>query len=350
MGIDFAKSFSFVPFITGLGVVFAAFFAQTSSSQTLRELASKQEIFYGAAVGEAFWGPDSLYRETLRRECNIIVAENEMKFSLIEPQRGVLSWSKADDLVSFAEKNKMKIRGHNLVWHAQSEWASELNAGRDEMIVIMREHIHKVVGRYKGKIYEWDVVNEAIDDGDGFFRDTFWKRTIGEDYIDLAFKFAHEADPQALLFYNDYGAEDMGKKSEKVYQLVSGMIKRGIPVHGVGLQCHFTLGEIDTAGIDTNIKRLAKLGLKVSVTELDIRMQLPATPAMLEQQGKEYEALMRVFLNNPSCCTSFLTWGINDKYSWIPWFFKGYGAALPFDDNYKPKPACQGLKNALMAR
>lgn len=317
------------------------------NAQTLRELSEKHGILYGAAVGSAFWGSDSLYRETLTRECNIIVAENVMKFSLIEPRRNEFNWTRADDLVNFARRNNMKIRGHNLVWHAQSEWASKLDAGRDEMIAVMRNHIHAVVGRYKGKIYEWDVVNEAIDDGNGFLRDTFWKKNIGDDYIDLAFRFAHEADPGALLFYNDYSGEDMGAKSDKIYQLVSGMLKRGIPLHGVGLQCHFVSGAINAADIDKNIKRLAALGLKVSITELDIRMPLPANSAMLEQQGKEYQALMTVFLNNPDCCTSFLTWGITDKSSWIPYFFKGWGAALPIDENYKAKPAYSGLKNAL---
>jgi len=255
-------------------------------AQTLRELAGRYGVLYGAAVGSAFWSPDSLYKETLKRECNIIVAENVMKFALIEPKRNEFNWTRADDLVNFAKRNNMKIRGHNLIWHAQSEWASTLNAGRDEMMAVMRNHILTVVGRYKGKIYEWDVVNEAIDDGKGFLRDTFWKQKIGDDYIDLAFKFAHEADPGALLFYNDYSGEDMGTKSNKIYQLVSGMMQRGIPINCVGLQCHFVSGTIDTAGIDKNINRLAALGLKVSITELDIRMQLPVDSAMPNSKGK----------------------------------------------------------------
>ena len=150
----------------------SALMVQSTAAQSLRDLASKRGILYGAAVGAAFWKPDSAYRDLLARECSIIVAENEMKFNLIEPERGRFNWTRADDLVAFAERNGMKIRGHNLVWHAQSDWASKLNAGRDEMIAVMRSHILAVAGRYKGKILEWDVVNEAIDDGDGFLRDT----------------------------------------------------------------------------------------------------------------------------------------------------------------------------------
>ncbi len=320
---------------------------QAGAAQPLRELAAKHGVLFGAAVGAAFWSPDSAYRKILERECSIIVAENEMKFNLIEPESGRFNWTRADDLVAFARKNNMKIRGHNLVWHAQSDWASKLNAGRGEMIAVMRAHILAVAGRYSGKILEWDVVNEAIDDGDGFLRDTFWKRTIGDDYIDLAFRFAHEADPHALLFYNDYGGEDMNVKSDKIYRLVKDMLARGVPLHGVGLQCHFVTGEIDTAGIDRNIKRLGALGLKVSVTELDIRLKLPADRDMLARQRDEYRAITNVFLQNPQCCTAFLTWGITDKYSWIPQFFKGYGAALPFDENYALKPAGEGVKDAL---
>lgn len=327
----------------------SALTVQTVTAQPLRELAAKRGVLYGAAVGAAFWKPDSSYRDLLARECNVIVAENEMKFDLIEPERGRFNWTRADDLVAFAERNGMKVRGHNLVWHAQSDWASKLNAGRDEMIAVMRAHILAVAGRYRGKILEWDVVNEAIDDGDDYLRDTFWRKAIGDDYIDLAFKFAHEADPHALLFYNDYGGEGMNTKSDKIYRLVKDMLARGVPLHGVGIQCHFVAGEIDTAGIDTNIKRLAALGLKVSVTELDIRLKLPADGAMLARQGEEYRALMNVFLKNPTCCTAFLTWGITDTYSWIPQFFKGYGAALPFDENNALKPAGKGLRDALSA-
>jgi len=336
-----------------LAVLFLFYLIMTvpeGNAQTLRQLADRHGIFYGAAVGSAFWGADSQYKETIKRECNIIVAENVMKFALIEPRQNQFNWTRADDLVAFALKNNMKIRGHNLVWHSQSEWASKVNGSRDEMIAIMRNHILAVAGRYRGKIYEWDVVNEAIDDGNGFLRDTFWKQRIGEDYIDLAFRFAHEADPEALLVYNDYSGEDMGAKSDKIYKLVSGMKQRGIPIHVVGLQCHFTFGKLPNAGdIDKNIKRLAALGLQVSITELDIRMQMPADSAKLDEQGKEYQALMTVFLNNPAC-KSFLTWGITDKYSWIPQFFKGYGAGLPIDENYKAKPAYEGMKTALQGK
>jgi len=240
----------------------------------------------------------------------------------------------------------MKVRGHALVWHQQSGWASSVDAGREEMIEILKNHILQVVGRYKGRVWQWDVVNEGIADNGDVLRDTFWRRRIGDDYIDLAFQFAHEADPDALLFYNDYGGEGMGGKSDKIYDYVKGMLERGIPVHGVGLQCHFQNTGFPAQGMDQNMKRLNELGLMAAITELDFRIEMPADDAELEQQRENYKNIMRVCLENPNC-TSFLTWGFTDKYSWIPNFFNGYGAALPFDENYLPKPAYYGIREAL---
>ncbi len=290
---------------------------QAGAAQPLRELAAKHGVLFGAAVGAAFWSPDSAYRKILERECSIIVAENEMKFNLIEPESGRFNWTRADDLVAFARKNNMKIRGHNLVWHAQSDWASKLNAGRGEMIAVMRAHILAVAGRYSGKILEWDVVNEAIDDGDGFLRDTFWKRTIGDDYIDLAFRFAHEADPHALLFYNDYGGEDMNVKSDKIYRLVKDICAR-VAAPRRGPPVPFVTGEIDTAG---NRRTSSSGGASASGVghRTGHRLKHPAD-ATCTRAEDEYRAIHELFLQNPQCCPAFLTLGITDKYSWIPQF------------------------------
>jgi len=312
---------------------------------TLRVAADRRGVRYGCAVGRAFWD-DNDYRELVRRQCGIIVAENAMKFGLIQPERGRFDWSRSDDLVRFAQDNGMDIRGHCLVWHQQAGWAAGLDEGRDAMLAVMREHIHTVVGRYRGKICEWDVVNEAVDDGDAALRDTFWRRTIGDDHIDAAFRFAHEADPGALLYYNDYGGEDMGRKSDRIYELVSGMLKRGVPVHGVGLQCHFAVDKVPTADIGRNIRRLTALGLQVAVTELDIRVPLPADENTLALQAACYKDVLKVFLENRGC-RHFLTWGITDRYSWVPGFFKGAGAALPFDGEYRVKPAVCGMLEVL---
>ncbi|MDB5106461.1 MAG: glycoside hydrolase family 10 [Fibrobacteres bacterium] len=325
----------------------AASARSVSAQETLGSLARKRGVYVGAAVGGAFWGGDARYRETLKREFNIMVAENAMKFDQVEPKRNQFSWKQADDLAAFAQANGMALRGHNLVWHQSSGWIEAATGmERADMLTALKTHIDSVVGRYRGRILEWDVVNEAVDDNAGL-RNTFWRQRIGDDYLDSAFTWAHKADPAALLFYNDYSGEGMGGKSDRIYALMKGMKDRGVPIHGVGLQCHFAASKSFSAtDIDKNMKRLGALGLRVSITELDFRVTLPADSAGLAIQRDNYALLLNACLANPNC-KSFLTWGFTDAYSWVPGFFPGTGDALPFDKDYKPKPAYDGMKRVL---
>lgn len=332
---------------TALLTAFPLFAAVAQGAGTLREAASSRGFSIGAAVGGAFWGGDARYRPLLQREFNLLVAENVMKWDQLQPRRGEFAWAKADELVAFARENGAAMRGHVFVWHQQSRWIEEGNFGREEMLALLKAHIAAVAGRYRGKVREWDVVNEAIDDGTGTLRASFWRSRIGDDFIDSAFAFAHAADPSAKLYYNDYGSEDMGAKSTKVYNLVKGLKDRGIPIHGVGLQCHFQSDAWPRPGdIDRNLKRLGGLGLEVSLTEVDFRVRLPADSAALARQKASYAALLGVCLAN-SNCKSFLAWGFTDAHSWVPGFFTGFGAALIFDAQYQPKPAYYGLLEAL---
>lgn len=318
------------------------------AAESLGALAAKRSVHIGAAVGGAFWGSDTRYAQTLQREFNMIVAENAMKFDQVEPARGRFRWTQADELAAFAARNGMALRGHCLVWHQQSGWLEQAaGLSRADMLAILKTHIDSVAGRYKGKVLEWDVVNEAVaDDGTGL-RNSFWLQRVGADYIDSAFAWAHRADPAAKLFYNDYGAEGSGAKSERVFALVKGLKERGIPIHGVGMQCHFESGRaFSTTAIAANMKRIAALGLKVSITELDFRVRIPADSAALATQKDNYAQLMRTCLAEPAC-GAFLTWGFTDAHSWVPGFFSGQGAALPFDAAYAPKPAYAGLVQAL---
>jgi endo-1,4-beta-xylanase len=331
-----------------------AFFVAASvvlarGAEGLGDLARKRNLRMGAAVNAQLWSGDARYRQTVQREYNMVVAENAMKFGRLEPARGAFRWDEADSLAAFCARSGIALRGHNLVWHQQSEWVEKAAPGlsRAELLSILKNHIDQVVGRYRGKVVEWDVVNEAVaDDGSGL-RDSFWRKGIGDDYLDSAFAFAHRADANALLYYNDYGGEGAGAKSDRIYALVKGMKERGIPIHGVGLQCHFQSARgWSAAQIGANLKRLAALGLKVSVTELDLRLTLPADSAALEQQGAAYALMLRTCLAEPTC-VSFLTWGFTDAHSWVPGFFPGQGAALPFDAQYAPKPAYRALADVL---
>ncbi len=246
----------------------------------------------------------------------------------------------------FAGANEMYVHGHTLVWHNQvPSWLASGSFTRDEMIDILRDHIYTVAGRYSGTIAAWDVVNEAVND-DGSLRNTLWLSRIGPEYLDLAFQFASDADPNARLVYNDYGNESINAKSNGIYDLVSGLMARGIPIHGVGFQLHITRSGINLPSFVQNMQRFADLGLEIYITELDVRMQLPVTPKKLATQANVYAGILNACLAQ-SACRAFQMWGFTDAHSWVPSFFPGYGAALIFDEMYQPKPAYDALSLGL---
>src|SRR5262249_49288922 len=216
-----------------------------------------------------------------------------------------------------------------------------------EVIEILREHIITLVGRYRGRVWAWDVVNEAVDDSTGGLRtNSFWYQKIGPDYIRLAFEFAHEADPEARLYYNDYSIEGLNAKSNGVFDLVSSLESQGVPIDGVGWQMHQVNGFRIQPAHQANARRLADLRLEISITEMDVRINLPTSPEELQQQADAYRDAINFYLSEPNC-KALLTWGFTDKYSWVPGFFPGWGDALIYDMNYQPKPAYSALKGAL---
>jgi endo-1,4-beta-xylanase len=211
---------------------------------------------------------------------------------------------------------------------------------------VLRGHIRTVVGHYRGKVTEWDVVNEAIDDK-GAMRDSVWMRVIGPDYIDLAFQWAHEADPDAKLYYNDYELEYPGAKADAVAALVRGLVDRDTPIDGVGFQAHqLTVRKPTPTTFEAALRSYADLGLDVAITELDVGIYLPAKPANLEEQAVIYRDALATCLA-VSRCRTLVTWGYTDKYSWIPGELAGFGDALPFDAAYRPKPAAKALRTEL---
>jgi len=344
--------FAFIALATLVGVtsVTANNQAQTAAP-TLRELADKNHFYFGAAVGTYHFG-DPKYVETLKTEFNMLTPENEAKLCSVQPQQGKFDFSGLDKLVDFAEQNHMQVRGHTLVWYqCVPGWLATGKFTRDEAIKLLHDHISTEVGRYKGRIAYWDVVNEAIADNGRGLRDTPWRRLIGDDYIEMAFKFAHEADPDALLFYNDFSAEDMNTKSNTVYAMVKDLVDRGVPINGVGFQSHFTVGEMNTDAIDQNMKRLSELGLQVQITEMDDRYPVNSTDAILQPQAGDYRRLLETCLANKNC-TAFVTWGVNDLYTWLRdsglGFYENKSVKpLLFDDDYQPKPAYYAVLDML---
>ncbi|MGL6313586.1 endo-1,4-beta-xylanase [Vibrio sp. WXL103] len=321
--------------------------AEADVVMPLKSLADQINLAVGAALETGHLN-DPLFRETLIREFNQITPENEMKFGYVQPQRGVFDFTKPDQLVDFALEHDMVVKGHALVWHIQNPaWLEDTSWSREELTAVLEEHIHTVVGHYKGKVLYWDVVNEAFNDQGGF-RDTLWYRTLGEDYIEMAFRFAHEADPDAILFYNDYSSEGMTAKSNAIYRHMKMLVERGVPIHGIGTQLHLTAdNSIPDSSVARNIERISDLGLDVHFTEIDVRIRDNDGEQGLRDQAERYEMLTKLAAYYPEV-DMFTTWGISDRYSWVPHWFNGYGRALMFDENYQPKPAYKAVQGVLI--
>jgi endo-1,4-beta-xylanase len=284
------------------------------------------------------------------REFNLLTPETEMKFDLIEAQRGQLNFVPADQIMTFAAANAMAVRGHTLVWHKSlPDWLAQGKFSRDEMITILHDYITSVVGHFKGKIAAWDVVNEAVYD-DGRLRKGVWLDRIGPDYAEMAFRWAHEADPGALLFYNDYGMEELNTKSNAVYKLVKGWRAKGVPIDGVGLQMHIRADAAPRPGsMQANMERFGALGLAVQITEMDVSTSyLRGTPeSRLQKQAQTVQTIANTCLSVKPC-SALVVWGVTDKYTWLHSFLGPGDKPLLFDDTYQPKPAYDALLAALV--
>jgi endo-1,4-beta-xylanase len=250
------------------------------------------------------------------------------------------------------------VHGGHLAWTKNPEWLTEGKFSRDELIAILREHIQTVVGRYRGRIHAWNVVNEvfAIDGRLDTGENELWMRGIGPEYIDMAFRWAHEADPQAVLLINEYDAEGLHPKSDGLYEFVKGMLARGVPISGVGMQAHFgarqtfPLTRFDHATVPANMKRLADLGLEVWITEMDLPIAKPVTPEKLAAQAQTYRQWLEWCLAAPNC-KAFIVWGVYDGDSAAQDLrFPTYAAPLLFDEAFRPKPAYEALAEVLRGR
>jgi endo-1,4-beta-xylanase len=321
--------------------------ATASHPHTLRKAAGERNLLIGPAVGYPPLVNERPYYHTLRHEFNFLTPENAMKWAATHPQQNQYTFDQADTIFNFGVERDLAIHGHNLCWQSYNpSWLTNGNFSRDQLIAILQDHIDTVAGRYSGSIVAWDVVNEALD-GNGNLASGIWRDRLGTDYVALAFQFARAADPGALLVYNDYSIENINAKSNGLYNMVLSLQQNGIPIDGIGFQMHIDLYSIDYASFAHNLQRFADLGLALFVTEMDVRLQLPATDQELSAQASVYANIMGAVLNQPACL-GFETWGFTDKYSWIPGSFPGYGAALIFDENYQPKPAYYALLAELL--
>lgn len=326
---------------------------------SLREAAQVIGFLIGAAVRPAQLA-EAPYASALAREFNMLEPEDALKWEVVHPQPQSFNFSQADQIVDFATRHNMKIRGHTLVWHQQNpKWLTGGNYSPDELAQILEQHIKNVVGRYRGKIFAWDVVNEAYDElHPGELRSTIWRdrpgiglAANGTLYIEHCFRWAHDADPNALMFYNEAEAENINPKSDAIYAMVRDFQRHGVPIDGVGFQMHVENIRADIPSISANIKRFTELGIQVQITEMDVALPVDVNGNPLahdlQLQAEIYQQIASVCLSHPGC-TAIQTWGFTDKYSWIGSHSKHtQGAALLFDSKYRPKPAYEALRLAL---
>ncbi len=334
-----------------------------SDQNTLRHYAEKNDKRIGTAI--SMWKNDlsnANLAETkeVGAQFNMLVAENEMKFDALEPSQNSFNYGSADKLVNFAQQHQMTVRGHCLAWHSQlPTWVSsdgkknDMHWSREEALQILRNHIDNVVTHFKGKVAEWDVVNECLDDDqsivrtnpDGYkLRQSVWTLAIGEDFIDSAFVYAHRADPNAILYLNEYGVEMQGKAKTIAFQnLVKRLKNSDIPIDGVGLQCHFSLGDVDSLRLANNIRSFAEIGMKCIITELDIGIP-SSTNDNLEEQARNYRVVTDVMLNNENC-PHMVIWGLKDNNSW-----REGSNPLLYTAQLSRKPAWYAVRSALRHR
>lgn len=327
-------------------------------AQFLREKADRAGILLGTAV-RADQLSERAYASTLAREFNMIEAEDAMKWWVVRPDRSTFDFSQADRIVNFAEAHGMKVRGHVLVWgRSNPAWVAEYGRNPRELSALLREHIEKVAGHFRGKVFAWDVVNEAFDEK-GKLRSSIWYDQPGiglagesTRYIEQVFRWTHAADPDALLFYNDAEGEMINAKSNAIYAMVKDFRARGVPIDGVGLQMHIFDLHPDIQDIEANIARFTELGVQVHITEMDVALATKVDGSVkdaddLERQSEIYQQIATACLLHPGC-TAIQTWGFTDKYSWIRSTTKGAkGSALLFDRDYRPKAAFSAFKSAL---
>jgi len=371
----------FLVFALIAGIVFMSSFTGSgkksviSKADSIKGLKDFYKDYFPIGVAVSPRSLEGVTGEFIKKHFNSLTPENVMKPALIQPQEGKFSWAEADKIVEFAQANGMKVRGHTLCWHNQTgEWmfkdAQGNQASKELVLARLKEHITQVVSRYKGKIYAWDVVNEAIDNLDPAnvgYRQTLWYKICGDEFIAKAFQWAHEADPKAVLFYNEYNTENPAKR-EKTYEMLKKMLAQGVPINGVGIQAHWDIGSPKHVGqlnqpgegdfiipgssedaIRESINKFSSLGLVVQITELDVSiytsrtdtLNLGFTPEREQKQIDFYKKAFKVFRDKKKVITGVTFWNLSDRSSWLDSRTPRRGKAYPllFDENMKPKKA-----------
>jgi len=306
----------------------------------------------GAAVDLNELENNNSYEHIVNSQFNSITAENIFKPAYLHPQQGEFNFNQADELVNYCSANEKRIYGHTLIWHQQiPSWMEQFNGTTIEWEEMLQMHIQTIVAHFRGKVAGWDVVNEAFYD-DGTLRNTIWKQNLGEEYIEKAFRFAREADPDVHLFYNDYSITGNSKKRSAILNFLNELRGRGVPVDGIGLQMHISIAYPKNSDISNAINEIWENDYIVHISELDVSInpkgnQMPAAPArLLDQQAEKFLYIFNTYQQIPSQYQYGITcWGVSDKNTWIRYVFNRDDYPLLFDDDYIPKPAfCRLIK------
>lgn len=318
-----------------------------NKEKTLRELADERGLLLGAAVGpDRLLDENSPYVKTLIENFNCLVAEGCMKAKWLQPHPGEFNFAQSQPLVDFVERHNMKLRGHTLVWHhALPDWVKEQAVTPERAEEIIKEHILTVGRHYRGKVFAWDVVNEGLDsEGNGYRKNSLWYQALGEDYIEMAFRYAHEADPDAQLFYNDYDIEWRDDKFEHCYEMVKGLVESGVPIHGVGFQYHIwrVMDTPTCKSVQEKVRRINDLGLTVHFTELDVKIPTSMMDEDFELETYFYRGAIENALASKDC-PAIILWGVTDR----PSGQSGFINTLLHDKNYQPKKAHNAVADAL---
>jgi endo-1,4-beta-xylanase len=345
---------------TASGVASAG--ASNGDPDSLRTLASKIDLHVGTAIIPFdLDNPD--YAKVAAQQFSVVTPGNEMKWQVVEPTQGTYDWSGGDRLVQFAEQNHQLVRGHVLLWHNQlPNWLTTGVAngtiGNAQLLDLLHKHITDEVTHFKGKIWQWDVANEFFTDSNPsqLNPNDFWVSHLGPGVIADAFRWAHAADPHALLFYNDYniaGEDGSNAKSNAAYAWIQQMLAQGVPINGVGDQGHLDTQYGFPTQMAADLQRFADLGLKTAITEADVRTfvdgpttQVPTDHLATFAHPYEYSQMLQACLA-VKACISFTVWGFGDADSWVPGFFTGEGFANIYDVNLTPKPAYTALQQDL---
>ncbi len=349
----------------GVAMLGAGFTSAFAEDETLRSLAEERGRYIGAILNSEWFGGgwggglEPEFEQIHKVQFNAVVAENEMKFDATEPSENNFSYDKGDKMIKYAQENGMRVRGHALAWHSQVPgWVNSYSGQKEKLLAVLKNHIENVVGHWKGKIAEWDVVNEAVnDDNNHGWRSngSVWFEGIGAEFLDSAFVWAHAADPDAELCYNDYAIEwglGNGSKAGFVLEQVKRWKKNGIPITCVGTQTHIEIShETTPQNVRAFAQELAKLDIKLNIPELDIGFPKGSAGQLgqsdYEKQGHLYRQFMDVFLEEPNM-GEFVIWGLTDAHSWLD-NSQGKTQGLLWDKQYKAKPAFDSVMASLKA-